>query len=87
MALKHLTPKEKQFIEEAFDADMTPHEICEYMPEHSHSTIRRHLAETGRIMLKWHKTQAEADIIEYLASRGIKTLSQLITRVQRGAAD
>lgn len=86
MALKDLTPEEKYYIEASFDEGITPHEICEEMPEHSHSTIRRHLAETGRIMLKWHKTQAETDIIEYLASRGIKTLSQLITRVQRGAA-
>ena len=62
MALKDLTPEEKQFIEEAFDDNATPHEICEAMPEHSHSTIRRHLAETGRIVLKWHKTVNENEI-------------------------
>lgn len=44
-------------------------------------TIKRYLAEAGTLNLSWHKTREENLLINYLKTKGITKLTQLMGKV------
>lgn len=69
-----------QWVKDEFLAGRTVEEISLDTGK-SVKTIKRYLAEAGILNLSWHKTREENLLINYLKTKGITKLTQLMGKV------
>lgn len=69
-----------QWVKNEFLAGRTVEEISLDTGK-SVKTIKRYLAEAGILNLSWHKTTEENSLINYLKTKGITKLTQLMGKL------